>query len=111
MAIWRHYNSATTPDAVDWVWDAEKDRQNRLKHGLSLADGVPALADPFAMTRPDRHSYEERWQTIGGVGPSVVLLVVHTDSVAQSDGRTVGRIISVRKATRHERKAFEEGTF
>ena len=45
-------------------------------------------------------------------GPFAVIVVVHTDPVMQPDGRrTVGRIISVRRATRRERKAFEEGAF
>jgi uncharacterized DUF497 family protein len=110
VAVRRNYNTVTT-HAGEWTWDATKDRENRLKHGLSLADGVPALADPFSATRVDPHTQEERWQTIGGVGPSAVLLVVHTDLVKQPDGSAIGRIISVRKATRREREAFEDGTF
>jgi uncharacterized DUF497 family protein len=38
----------------------------------------------------------------------VLLLVVSTDP--RETGGT-GRIISVRKATRHERRAYEDGTF
>jgi uncharacterized protein len=110
VAVSRHYSAeATGADA--WTWDPAKDRRNRLKHGLSLADGVPALADPFSATRVDPHTREQRWQTIGRVGPSAVFLVVHTDPVMGSDGRAIGRIISVRRATRRERKAFEESTF
>jgi uncharacterized DUF497 family protein len=109
MVVRRHYIPVAT-NAVDWTWDPAKDRLNRARHGLSLADAVPALADPLAMTRLDPDPREERWQTIGGVGTSAVVLVVHTDPVAQPDGRFLGRIISVRRATRHERKAYEEGT-
>ncbi len=109
MAVWRPYNSVVTA-AAEWVWDPRKDRRNYQKHGLSLADGVPAMSDPFSATRPDLEAQEERWQTIGRVGP-VVLLVIHTDPVMQRDGRLIGRVISVRRATRGERKAFEEGTF
>jgi uncharacterized DUF497 family protein len=36
------------------------------------------------------------------------LFVVHTEAVDQENGRPVGRIISVRKATAGERKAYEE---
>ena len=89
----------------------DEGQANRLKHGLSLADAVPALEDPFAVTRMDPHTGEERWLTIGRVGPTAVLLVVHTDPVKQPDGPTTGRNISVRRVTRRERKAFEEGTF
>ena len=33
--------------------------------------------DPLALSRPDPHSQEARWQTIGTIG-GVVVLVVHT---------------------------------
>jgi len=45
------------------------------------------------------------------LGP-VLLLVVHTLPEANSeDDEPVGRIISARKATVRERKAYEEGSF
>ncbi len=92
-----------------WTWDPRKDRLNRQSHaGLALADGVLVLADPFAVSQPDPHPDGDRWQTIGSIGGRIVLFVVHTEPVRQSDGRMVGRIISVRKATRRERKAYEE---
>jgi uncharacterized DUF497 family protein len=38
--------------------------------------------------------------------------VIHTWPEAESEqGELVGRIISARKATAHERKAYEEGNF
>ncbi len=91
-----------------WIWDAEKDLANRAKYGLSLALGALVLDhDPLAVTRPDPHPDDNRWQTIGSVEGVVILLVVSTDP---SD-ETSGRIISVRKATEQERQAYEEGTF
>ena len=85
---------------------------NRLNHqGLSLAAGVPVLADPLATSRPDPYPHEARWQTVGSAGGIAVLFVVHTEPTRQADDRMVGRIIGVRKATPHERKAYEEGTF
>lgn len=49
--------------------------------------------------------------TIGLVG-SVLVLVVHTWPEAEpEEGEPVGRIISARKATAHERKIYEEGNF
>jgi uncharacterized protein len=39
---------------VEWEWDPDKDRLNRLNHqGLSVAAGIPVLADPLATSRPD----------------------------------------------------------
>ena len=86
-----------------WTWDPEKDAKNRSRHCLSLAVGILALdGDPLALTRPDPHPDGDRWQTIGSAGGVVILFVVHTDP----DGS--GRIISVRKATPHERRFYED---
>lgn len=97
---------------IEWEWDPAKDKLNRLNHeGLSLAAGTAVLTDPLAASRPDPYPHEARWQTVGSAGGIVVLFVVHTEPIEQPDGRLVGRIIGVRKATPHERKAYEEGTF
>jgi len=77
---------------------------------MSLAAGVPVLnGDPLALSRPDPHPDGNRWQTIGIIGGVAILLVVHTEPAGMADGREVGRIISVRKATTHERRAYEDG--
>lgn len=102
----------TRPEPVaEWTWDPDKDARNRREHrGLALADGVTVLeSDPLAMSRPDPHPDGDRWQTVGSAGGLVVLFVVHTEPIGQPDGTEAGRIISVRKATSHERKAYEEG--
>lgn len=67
------------------------------------------FADPLAVSRCDRYFGEERWQTLGLVG-SVVILVVHTwpEYDPESD-EEIGRIISARKATKYERRIYEEG--
>jgi uncharacterized DUF497 family protein len=75
---------------------------------LSLALGVLVLDhDPLARTRPDPHPDDNRWQTIGSSGGVLILLVVSTDPSDESRGR----VISVRKATKQERRAYGEGTF
>jgi uncharacterized protein len=91
----------------EWAWDPDKDARNRRNHQrLSLADGVAVLeGDPRALSRPDPHPDGDRWQTAGSAGGLVVLFVVHTEPVVQPDGSGLGRIISARKATAHERKA------
>ena len=62
-------------------------------------------------SKPDPHPDGDRWHTIGAVGP-VVLLVIHTWPEAESvNDEPLGRIITARKATAHERKAYEEGNF
>ena len=94
-----------------WAWDAKKNRDNKRAHGLSFETAQLVFDDPLAASRPDPSSEEERWQTIGLVEP-VVLFVVHTWPEPEKEcGEDIGRIISARKATTHERKAYEEGTF
>ena len=94
-----------------WTWDPDKAVANRVKHGLSFEIAMMIFDDPLHASRPDPHPESDRWQTIGLVGP-VLLLVIHTWPEAQSDEtEPVGRIISARKATAHERKVYEEGSF
>jgi uncharacterized protein len=96
---------------VRWIWDPRKDRSNRREHGLSFETASLVFDDPLAASRPDDTTEEERWQTVGEVG-GVIVLVVHTWPQPDDDGRKeVARIISARKATAHERRAYEEGKF
>ena len=88
-----------------WTWDPDKDEINRRKHRLPLSIGEVALADPLALSRPDPHPDGDRWDTLCEAG-GVHLFIVHTWPDADD---TPGRIISARKATRRERKAYEDG--
>jgi len=89
-------------------WDGTKDSANRRKHGVGFDVARLVFDDPFHLSIQDRHEAgEERWQTLGRVGPAVILLVAHI--YVERDGEEVIRIISARKATRHERKSYEEG--
>jgi uncharacterized DUF497 family protein len=94
-----------------WTWDRAKSASNRAKHGLSFETAVHVFDDPLHASRPDLHHDGERWQTIGLVGP-VLLLVVHTwPETALENDEPTGRIISARKATARERNAYEKGGF
>jgi uncharacterized DUF497 family protein len=77
---------------------------------LSFETAVLVFDDPLHASKPDPHPDGDRWHTIGLVG-SVLLLVVHTWLEDTEGDEPVGRIISARKATAHERKAYEEGSF
>jgi Uncharacterized protein conserved in bacteria len=91
-----------------FVWDEAKDRRNRSKHKVSFETARFVFDDPFAMSVQDRTvGGEERWQTLGLVGGSVVLLVAHT-YVDEGDEEVI-RIISARKATARERKIYAQG--
>jgi uncharacterized DUF497 family protein len=94
-----------------WIWSEEKNRTNRRDHGLSFETARLVFDDPLALTREDLHPDGERWQTMGLVG-NVVLFVVHTlPDRAADDAAEIGRVISARKATTHERRVYEEGDF
>jgi uncharacterized DUF497 family protein len=49
---------------------------------------------------------EERWQTLGMIDDALLIVVAHTWT--DDDGDEVIRLISARKATQGERKAYEE---
>jgi uncharacterized DUF497 family protein len=94
-----------------WTWDRRRSAANRAKHGVSFETAVLVFDDPFHASKPDVHPDGERWHTMGIVG-RVLLLVIHTWPEAASEGdEPVGRIISARKATASERKAYEEDDF
>ena len=91
-----------------WIWDPNKAALNKRKHSVSFELAIIALSDPFQLSHPDPHEAEERWRTLGMVG-GVLLFVVHTLPEDQPDGFPRGRIISARKATTTERRAYEYG--
>ena len=88
-----------------YEWNAAKAKANLRKHGVSLEEAATVFLDPLALTfsDPDHSLAEEREITIGNTGVQRIVLVSH----CQRGDRT--RIISARKATRKERKQYEEG--
>lgn len=90
---------------MPWAWDPRKDDANQRKHGVSFALAALVFADPLHLSEPDPHPDGDRWITMGRVDPAV-LLVVHT---LDTPDLAFGRIISARRATKHERKRYEEG--
>ena len=106
-----HRTVVTWRDDLRWTWDDEKNRTNKRDHGLSFETAQLVFCDSFAASRRDPDPSEARWQTIGVIG-HVVVFVVHTWPEPDPDtGEQVGRIISARKATAHERRAYEAGAF
>lgn len=89
-------------------WDDTKAASNLDKHGVSFELAAQVFDDPFHVSVLERiENYEERWQTIGLVEGLVLLLVAHT--VWDDDEDTEIRIISARKATKQERRIYEQG--
>jgi len=92
-----------------FTWDPQKDAANRRKHGVSFELALRVFEDPDHISIQDRHEGgEERWQTIGLIGPVAIFLVAHT--YEDIDGEEVVRIISARKATKAERRRYDERT-
>jgi uncharacterized DUF497 family protein len=81
---------------IRFAWDAAKRRANLRKHGIDFAD-VERIFRGFTLTAEDmREMYgERRFLTLGLLADQVVS-VVHTE---RDDDV---RIISIRKATKHE---------
>ena len=85
-------------------WDESKAAQNLRKHRLSFEEAASVFADPLAYTfsDPDHSVGEERMLTFGQSQSGQFLAVVHAERE-----RAI-RIISARKATRHERGIYEQ---
>lgn len=90
--------------ALKFVWDPGKAAANLRKHGVSFPEATTAFADPNSQTIPDPdHSRtEDRLILLGTSAQGRLLTVVHTER-----GDAI-RLISARKATRKERKSYEE---
>jgi uncharacterized DUF497 family protein len=87
---------------MDYEWDPGKAATNLQKHGVSFADAVSVFSDEFALTAADDLAEEERFVTLGTDAFGQLLVVVYTWR-----GEQIIRIISARKATRHERTQYE----
>ncbi len=91
---------------MKFEWNSDKAKSNVAKHGISFELACRVFDDPFYLLVPDRfEDGEQRWHAIGLVGQIAVLLVVHT--YPDEDEERI-RIVGARKATRHERRRYEQ---
>lgn len=86
---------------LNFEWDDEKAAANLTKHGVPFEEALPVFLDVHRLDRYDgREDYgEDRFLTIGLV-EDFELVVAYT-----LRGDTI-RIISARKATRHEQRDY-----
>ena len=83
-------------------WDDEKRFHNIAIHGIDFADLEPLFLGVTVTILDDRFDYgEDRFVTFGFL-EGLVVAVVHTET------DEVIRVISARKATRHEETNFVE---
>lgn len=92
---------------LKFEWDEAKAIFNKQRHQVSFEEAKTVFNDPFLQTFPDPdHSQgEDRYLSIGQSATGAICIVIHTDRQA------VIRLISCRKATRKERKDYEQGQF
>jgi uncharacterized DUF497 family protein len=87
---------------MTFTWDPAKNAANIAKHGVSFEQAMRIFAGPVVTGFDDRNDYGElREISIGLLDGIAVLVVVQTER----DG--VIRIISARRALKHERKLYE----
>ena len=91
-------------------WDARKAAANLRKHGVSFDEAATVFADPDALDGPDLdHSdHEARSLRLGKSLAGKVLMLAYTLR-GSGDAETI-RIISARRASRKERKAYRPST-
>jgi uncharacterized DUF497 family protein len=87
---------------MEYEWDVAKAAENRRKHGIDFADSIAAVEDPNRLEEIDTcfEDGEERIRVIG-MAVGTVLFVITT---YRSEGTC--RIISARRATRHEQDRY-----
>jgi uncharacterized DUF497 family protein len=85
-------------------WDPEKAKGNIETHGISFDEASTAFGDTLSLTiyDPLHSEQEDRFILIGNSHKNRLLVVVHIER-----GQNV-RIINARKATKKERKHYEE---
>ena len=90
---------------MKFTWDPVKGESNIGKHGVDFREAATVFDDPLSTTFPDAdHSLDEqRFLTVGMSAHGRILVIPHTET-----DDTI-RIISARKATKHEREFYEEG--
>ena len=83
-----------------FTWDEAKKRENLWKHGIDFAD-AERIFDGYTVTaEDDREAYgEQRLMTLGLLYDTVV-------SVAHTERRGQIRVISIRKASKHETRYY-----
>jgi len=85
------------------VWDPQKAKLNREKHGVRFSDAEVVLYDPYGLTREEEVRGERRWVTVGvdAVGDVLVVVYCYRENTI--------RLISARRATPSERRSYEKG--
>ena len=88
---------------MKYEWDEVKNRQNIRNHGIDFIDVPSMFQHPMVMFLDQRKDYgEDRWIGIG-ILKTILAVVVFTEP----NDETI-RIISARKATKHEEQIYRD---
>ena len=91
---------------LKFEWDEAKNKSNIAKHGLDFQAAMELFlgVDPFLVApESPKDQGEDRWKGIGVLRCAIVVVVVFAER-----GQDTIRIISLRKANRSERAAYEK---
>jgi uncharacterized protein len=83
-----------------FTWDEAKRRANLRKHGIDFVDAPKIFQGLTFTAEDDREAYGERRFLTLGLLEDQVLSVAHTERHGEF------RIISIRKATKHEARYY-----
>ncbi|CAB3791934.1 BrnT family toxin [Paraburkholderia caffeinilytica] len=91
---------------VRFEWDEIKNQINIHKHGIDFIDAIDVFDHPVLTAIDQREDYgEDRWIALGWIA-AIVGVVVYVERSAD-----VIRIISARKATKHEVKRYKHSVW
>ena len=90
---------------MQFEWDQNKALRNKEKHGISFTEATTVFGDPMELTisDPDHSTGEFRFLSIGQSNLGNLLVVSYTE---REENHL--RIISARRATKHEQKHYEQ---
>ena len=87
---------------MDFDWDDAKDAANLKKHGLSFDAASRVFGDPWSIDEEDFGAVgEQRFKKIGMVADRLAVVIYTFRGEAM-------RIISARKAERHEKRQYHK---
>ena len=84
------------------LWDEAKRRSNLRKHGVDFNDARAAFEGITYTLEDERFDYGERRFVTLGLVRGIVVVIAHTETHDEV------RVISMRKATRHEQTIYFE---
>ena len=90
--------------SISFSWDDQKNKGNQKKHRISFEEAQSVFFDGNAIEYydPDHSETEDRFLMLGLSYKIQILVVSYT---LRQDGSEI-RIISARKATKHEQKTY-----